>query len=157
MTTISCTSLRCSADVIALSIEYLLSDRSWHVKGRDISILYLLFNIEDTMSDLRSLALSNTALLEKYLLANDPKDFLAKEVTLPQDSHFFSLLLDQPSEKDEEYMKNLGLSQRAKKELSMAKLWREARTITTPEGKQQLLKKLKEMHPEVRFDFPQPA
>ena len=84
----------------------------------------MLFNIEDTMSDLRALALSHTALLERYILAADPQTFLKQEVTLPQDNHFFSLLLDQTNDKDEEYMKNLGLSNSAKKELQMAKLWR---------------------------------
>ena len=62
------------------------------------------------MTDLKSLALSHTTLLENYLLASDPQEYLHSQVTLPQDSHFFQLLLDPSSPKDQEYAKNLGLN-----------------------------------------------
>ena len=76
------------------------------------------------MTELKSLALSHTILLENYLLAEDPQEYLRSQVTLPQDSHFFQLLLDPSSAKDQEYAKNLGLSKAGQKEIEMAKLWR---------------------------------
>lgn len=87
------------------------------------------------MSDLQTLAQSYLPLLERYLLADDPQQFLAQEVNLPQDSQLFSLLLNEPHPKDEEYGRNLGISKEAQKDLETAKLWREARKATTPEQK----------------------
>jgi hypothetical protein len=87
------------------------------------------------MTDLQTLAQNYLPLLERYLLAEDPQLFLAQEVNLPQDSQLFSLLLNEANPKDEEYARNLGISKDAQKELSMAKLWREARKATTPEKK----------------------
>ena len=63
-------------------------------------LLLFMFN-KDTMTDFRNLALAHTPLLENYHLAPNPQDYVQTQVSLPQDSHFFHLLLDPSSEKDE--------------------------------------------------------
>lgn len=109
------------------------------------------------MSDLQSLASSHLPLLERYLLAEDPSAFLAKEVTLPQDSQLFSLLLDPSTPKDEEYAKSLGLDREGQKNLKLLKLWREVKQASTSEQKNNLFLQIKELYPDIRFDYPQPA
>ena len=79
------------------------------------------------MSILSGFAQNHQTLLEKYLLADDPQKFIAEEVKLPQDRHFFKLLLEPLSEHDQELAKNVGLNNQAQKELELAKIWREVR------------------------------
>jgi hypothetical protein len=54
-------------------------------------------------------------------------------------------------------IKALGLNLSADQEIKMNKLWREVREAKTEEEKTTLMKKLKELHPAVRFDFPRPV
>ena len=102
---------------------------------------------KDTMTDIRNLALAHTPLLENYHLAPNPQEYIQTQVSLPQDSHFFHLLLDPSSEKDEENAKILGLSKAGEKKIAIAKLWREVRQAETTEVKKDLIKKMKDWHP----------
>lgn len=108
------------------------------------------------MSELQTVAENNIPLLERYLLADSPSEFLEKETKLPQEKQLFSLLLDPPSEKDADNAKKLGLSKFAKEKLETAKTWREVRKMITPEQQQELLTTIQKLNPSIIFDFPPP-
>lgn len=107
--------------------------------------------------DLSTFLQNNLALLERYILAADPLDFLRKEVVLPQERKLFDFLLSPLSDKEKELVAGLPLNESERQLLLNSKAFRHLETAATEEEKNTLIAKLKTLQYGLNFDYPKPA